>query len=76
MAQITTIELAQQNRCMCCGNQLINRGIGRINSYWLLGNKFVYCICPECHCNDFRQFMLLRMEDDLTINLIKKYGGN
>ena len=60
--------------CMCCGNKLINRGVGIINSYWLMGAEYVYLVCPECWYNPYLKALFLNQQGDLPEHLIKKFG--
>ena len=48
--------------CMCCGNTI--KYTRNINAYWLVGEKFVYRICPECQNRPSRQRIFLRTEGD------------
>ena len=62
---VTTEELGKQNRCMCCGNTI--KYTSTINAYWLIGEKYVYSICPECYNRPSRQDIFLRMEGDTKL---------
>ena len=60
--------------CDCCGNELINRGIGIINSYWLQGQNYVYRVYPECWVKPFRMALFLNRNQDISKKLLKKFG--
>jgi len=62
------------NNCVCCGNQIYVISVGTVNSYWLLGKKYVYNICPRCQNKPFRKALFLNQKQDLPKELIKKFG--
>ena len=61
-------------KCGCCGNQIINLGVGKINNYWLQGKKYIYFCCPSCWNKPFLKAVSLNQKQDIPENLIKRFG--
>ncbi len=58
--------------CQCCGNDV--HPTSAITMYWLLGNNYVYSICYQCQDRPFRKAVFLNQKQDLTNDLLKRFG--
>ncbi len=61
-----------EKKCQCCGNEI--EYSSRITSYWLIGKLYVWLICYTCHTRPFRKAIFLQSKNDLSTELLKKFG--
>ncbi len=58
--------------CQCCGNDV--RPTSGITMYWLVGKKYIWSVCYRCWNNSYLLALFLNQKQDITENLIKKFG--